>query len=179
MPDQLNTGPRNKQSYRMGRISNDQRLSEWLSPVWSGRCEEGTCPPGMGTSAMRTQRRHPTGSSRIMGLVFHRIERNHLHHCLRKATIPTGVSRRTQFPALPFIGEEIPHPWRISPTATAGRRLSVQRGSLVKAASSHCGGGEVVLSGVLLERRQEHDGTRSAPWHVRVQRSIAFPRCFR
>jgi hypothetical protein len=43
------------------------------------------------------------------------------------------VSRRTQFPALPFIGEEIPHPWRISPTATAGRRLSMQRGSLVKA----------------------------------------------
>jgi hypothetical protein len=26
----------------------------------------------------------------IMGLIFHRIERNHLHHCLRKAIIPTG-----------------------------------------------------------------------------------------
>jgi hypothetical protein len=101
------------------------------------RCGAGVAgragPPEMGTGAMRTQRRHPTGSSRIMGLVFHRIERNHLHHCLRKATIPTGASRRPQFPALSFIGEEIPHPWRIFPIATAGRRLSVRRGSLVKA----------------------------------------------
>jgi hypothetical protein len=51
---------------------------------------EGTGPPGMGTSAMRTQRRQPTGSRRIMGLVFHRIERNHLHYCLRKAIIQQG-----------------------------------------------------------------------------------------
>jgi hypothetical protein len=123
MPDQLNTGPRNKQSYRMGGISNDQRLSKWPSPVWSGRCGEGTGPPGMGTSATRTQRRQPTGSSRIMGLVFHRIERNPLHHCLRKAIIPTGVSRRTQFPSASFIGEEIPHSWRIFRTATAVGRF--------------------------------------------------------
>src|SRR5271156_3370882 len=26
---------------------------------------------------------------------------------------PAGVRRRNQFPALSFIGEEIPHPWRI------------------------------------------------------------------
>ena len=55
-----------------------------------GRCGEGTGPPGMGTGAMRTQRRQPTGSSRIMGLVFHRIERNHLHEAWQEA--PSGVS---------------------------------------------------------------------------------------
>jgi len=87
MPDQLNIGPRNKQSYRMGGISNE-RLSEWPSSV--GRCGEGTGPPGMGTSEMRTQRRQPTGSSRIMGFVFHRIERKPLHHRPRKATHQQG-----------------------------------------------------------------------------------------
>jgi hypothetical protein len=117
----------------MGGISNDQRLSEWPSPVWSGRCGEETGPPGMGTSAMRTQRRQPTGSSRIMGPVFRRIEHNHLHHCLREAIIPTGVSRRLNSLPFPYWRRDTSSMENFS-NRNCGRRLSMQRGSPVKAA---------------------------------------------
>ena len=66
-----------------------------------GRCGEGTGPPGMGTRAMRTQRRQPTGSSRVMGLVFHRIERKPLHHRPRKATHQQGYGGGIN--SLPFL----------------------------------------------------------------------------
>jgi hypothetical protein len=50
----------------------------------------GTGPREMVAGAMNTRRRRPTRSSRIMGFVFHRIKRNHLHHRLRKATHQRG-----------------------------------------------------------------------------------------